>query len=342
MLCLSARAQDGSVPPGEDCWQSSDCHSRASFCLFPIPPSFFEPGSDPFDGEVTLRGAGVGRADTVVARRQPMFLPSVGDTAMIPIEILQLSLVSCDPIRVVVNGMDTFWDVAVGLSPMPTPPGSMTMTKAHLNGGTFTSELFVQPVFTFTSVEDPTQVRILDTGAEGAPPDVLRSFGPAPWVHQVDPAIGIPPCGVNFVPGVQQSLRGPDAGQQCCVVVCHAGATATHCVVQSVDCSGCPSGACCFAGASRGRCHVVRASRTETAQQVCEGRGGTYAGDGTDCADTDGDGLDDVKETNHCCGAPDPCSLGTSPTNPDTDGDGFDDGTEVKQGSDPCDAASVP
>jgi hypothetical protein len=196
----------------------------------------------------------------------------------------------------------------------------------------------VQPVFTFTSVDPPPRVRVLDTGAMGIPPDVLVNPAGSPWVHQANPAV--PHCGVNFVPDVQEAQQGRDAGTQCCKVVCHDGATATHCVVVSLDCSGC-AGACCFPTRTEGRCHVIQGSRTETSQQRCESRGGTYGGHGTDCADLDADGLADVWETNNCCGPRDSCHLGTSPLTPDTDGDGFD-GEEVKRGTDPCDPLSHP
>ena len=61
----------------------------------------------------------------------------------------------------------------------------MTITKTHDNGGTFVSDLIVQPKFTFTRGMD---VRILDTGDPmiGAPPDMLGILGEAPWVHTIN------------------------------------------------------------------------------------------------------------------------------------------------------------
>ena len=62
--------------------------------------------------------------------------------------------------------------------------------------------------------------------------------------------------------------------------------------------------------------------------------------DGTDCdTDTDMDGLPDYKENNDCCSPKDLCNFGTSATNPDSDGDGVPDGTEIANGTDPCDPA---
>lgn len=57
--------------------------------------------------------------------------------------------------------------------------------------------------------------------------------------------------------------------------------------------------------------------------------------------DDDGDGLDDVHETNTGSFVS-PTNTGTSPTNADSDGDGFEDGVEVQAGSDPNDFASRP
>ena len=47
--------------------------------------------------------------------------------------------------------------------------------------------------------------------------------------------------------------------------------------------------------------------------------------DGSDTADSDGDGVTDEQEV----------LLGTDPNNPDTDGDDLIDGLEVKLGTDP-------
>ena len=58
-------------------------------------------------------------------------------------------------------------------------------------------------------------------------------------------------------------------------------------------------------------------------------------------ADDDGDGLDDVVETNTDVFAS-PADTGTDSLLPDTDGDGVEDGTEVNAGTDPTDPFSLP
>ncbi len=333
-----AASPDPFVPPGNDCFVTPCGGTQVNFCGFPLPADFFAPGSEPFQGEVRLMGADPTLPDTVVRRTQSMTLLLDSPPETIPIELVQLSLVSCNPITVRINNQDTLWNVGVDLSPRPAPPGTMTVRKTHANGGTFTSDFYVQPRFTFTLVSDPNQVRVLDTGQLNLPPIELQRIAPAPWVHQVDPLIAPAACGVNFVPGVQEDLHGKNAGAQCCTDVCHAGATNTHCVVVAQDCSGC-KGACCL---PTGRCHVFPAGGTQTSEQACVARNGSYAGHGTDCGDYDGDGIADIRETNNCCAPKSVCSLGTSPVVADTDGDGFDDGTEIKKGTDPCDPLSFP
>jgi hypothetical protein len=311
------------VPAGIDCWDTPCGETKMSFCLVPIPADFFDAGSQPFDGEVRLQGA-TGSQDTIVQRRQDALFDDIPQVRAVEIEIIQLDLVSCQPIDVQCGGGDCQWDVEVELSPTPAPIGQMQIIREHPNGGVFQSDLFVQPKFTFTRVGQPSQVRVLDTGQAGFPPDRLFSLGPIPWVHFLDPKLPIEPCGVNFVPGVESQPGDPPA--QCCRPVCHSGATADHCIVVGVDCSRCPTGACCLP--DDGTCIM-----TLDESDCVDNFGGDYKGDGTTCFDSDGDGIPDVQETNDCCGPTDPCHTGTSPTNPDTDGDGCLDGEDP----DPCD-----
>ena len=72
-------------------------------------------------------------------------------SATVPVEIVALDLVSCQPIQV---GNSGDWDVQVSLS-NPQPQGQMTATKLDPNGGVFSATLLVQPVYTFTRVGNP-------------------------------------------------------------------------------------------------------------------------------------------------------------------------------------------
>jgi len=190
----------------------------------PIPADFFFPGSLPFTGTVALAGetewpcAGTledcGNISARVVRAGPPVLPSSpnGTMGTVAIEIVSLSLVSVNPILVGA----TQWDVRVGLSHIPAPAGSLTATKTHANGGTFSSTLRVQPRFTFTQVGNPNEIRVLDTGLEGIPP---IQFSTAPvnghFVFNLNPQLGtIAPYNGTFVPGVQEQTPGNPASQR--------------------------------------------------------------------------------------------------------------------------------
>ncbi len=209
------------IPPGIDCWDAPPFQSTYDFADQPIPTGFFGPGSDPFSGTVILQGAV--SPSFVIRRNSAASLPAIGSQDTIPIEIVQLSLVSIQPITVTFNGGQNpqLWNVAVDLSPVLPPPGSMTITKQHRNGGVFTTQFNVQPRFTFTDPNNPGDIRVLDTGIVGLPPDVLilDPVDNAPWVSELDPDLPLPTCGMDFHPGIEQ--LGPD--DQCCETVCPDG-----------------------------------------------------------------------------------------------------------------------
>ncbi|MEK6677551.1 MAG: hypothetical protein AABZ47_18095, partial [Planctomycetota bacterium] len=71
----------------------------------PIPNNFFDPGSDPFQGQILLTGlpidpGGLGTTDTIIRRPSPPVFPAdpPGTMGTVPIELVQLSLVSVQPI----------------------------------------------------------------------------------------------------------------------------------------------------------------------------------------------------------------------------------------------------
>ncbi len=201
----------GTCPPGGpyiDPWKSEAdvqmCHNFGVAGSPPIPADFFGPGSDPFDGSVCLQGVPLGPtqwgdfddADTLIERSADPFdrcdLPS-GTPVTVDIEVVALSLVDVAPITVTYNGGQSpeAWNVAVDLSEVAAPVGTLTATKTHCNGGTYTSVLNVLPRFTFTQLSDPGEVRMLDTGLEGIDPVTLDQQDPAPWVSDIDPNLGL-------------------------------------------------------------------------------------------------------------------------------------------------------
>jgi hypothetical protein len=168
LAAIPAAAQD--VAPGVDLFSTPLGTSYQDFSGLPIPNNFFGPGSDPFIGRIDFIGSPIGGplgpTDTVIRRNAPALLPGCGSSAPVPIEIIALNLVSVNPITVTYNGGLTpqAWNVAVVLSSVPQDPGTMTVNKTHLEGGTFSSTLPVKPKLIFTQVGFPLNVRTLDTG----------------------------------------------------------------------------------------------------------------------------------------------------------------------------------
>jgi hypothetical protein len=181
------------VNPGVNYWTCPDANfvfggGGGGGCLPPAPADFFGPGSDPFDGTVACKGedpvSDAATMRTTVGHVPPPY-PS---SDLIDLELVELSLKSVTPITVTYNGgMDPeLWDVEVDLSMISPPPGALRATKTHCNGGTYASNLRVQPTFTFTKVDDPGQERVLDTGLAGWAAIDMNSVGPCEWEHSPD------------------------------------------------------------------------------------------------------------------------------------------------------------
>ncbi|MCP4246846.1 MAG: hypothetical protein GY778_07335, partial [bacterium] len=254
----SALPPRGGCPPPPttfiDPWVSPEDQSQQTMCHnfgapgHAIPADFFASGSDPFTGLACLRGVPLGltqwgefgEADTLIARTQDPFdrcdLPSATQV-IVAINVAALSLEGVDPITVIVNGQPEDWDVTlVDLSGVTPNPGTLTAVKSHCSGGTYTSVLNVQPRFTFTKVNDPGQVRVLDTGLEGIAPITLVQGNPAPWVSIIDPELGATgdPCS-DFHAGIEETA--PPADCDCngnlvhdvCDLDCNANAVPDNC-----------------------------------------------------------------------------------------------------------------
>jgi len=216
------------VPPGQDCWQTPFGGAHADFASDPLPSDFFGPGSDPFDGVISL-GSGTGFVDTIVERLGEMcFEPPDPSTAEVPIEIVELNLVSTEPITVMnAFGEPSYWDVHVDLSEVPVDPGVLAATKTHENGGTFTAEFLVQPRYTFTCVDPPHDVRVLDTGLEGLPAILMQTVGEPPW--SIDETYEV--CTFDgWSAGVLQEPTGEPCGVEVCFMPVDSTAFA-QCVI---------------------------------------------------------------------------------------------------------------
>ena len=194
-----------SVSPGFDLFETDAKSSQFQFKNeFEIPENFFDPGSRPFNGTIkfqgvplgTFMGKDTGLADTVVQRDQTANLPTISSSDTIPIEIVALSLQSVEPIKVKVGTATQLWDVKAELSHSQPSTGTMTITKRDLLGGTFDSQLVIQPLFTFTRQSDPVQ-RTFDVGTLTLTPASLAKITlkakRVPWVYDC-------PAGVLVVP----------------------------------------------------------------------------------------------------------------------------------------------
>lgn len=201
-LFWTSDALADNVPSGLDYYETVPGHTYIDFSANPIPLSFFEPSSEPFDGVVKFKGVptGPGTTDTIIRRSQiAILLPPFPSTDTVPIELVQLSLVSTSPITVrFPSGPPQKWDVWVFPSPSVPSQGQMKITHSHPNGGTFDSVLYVCPVFVFVNKAD-LSTRVLDPCLHDPP----IQFGAAgvPWCHDV----GLPHyvgVGQDFIPGV--------------------------------------------------------------------------------------------------------------------------------------------
>jgi len=193
-----------------------------------LPAGFFGPGSLPFDGRVYLQGVpfasfdpdGPGPTPTftdllptdTVVRRMASAGPVYPST--VPIEIVQLSLVSVEPLKVTFGAGTQSWQLEIGISVNPgtglvDPPqvaGTMTINHEYAGGGTFDSTLPVTPYLTFRRLDGPGLI-----GPMISPLPLVFEVRGESWSHVANPlifpkdgqsAIVAPGLTTNFFPGV--------------------------------------------------------------------------------------------------------------------------------------------
>ncbi len=241
LVFAGAPASALTIDAGIDVWETLPGTTSFDFNELPIPPDFFDPGSDPFVGRVNLQGQPLesdspttsGNTDTIVRRLDPAVLPSPGDSDTVPVELVALSLTSVQPITVTYGGTTPEqWDVFVGMTSAPTrPQGQMTINLGPCgNGGTFEAVLPVQPRIVFFRPSD-SALREIDLGLTPGPIfDQWTYYGnwsvgsaganarqlPAGIFFNHDsnpdtPMIQLPGSTANFFPGLQIFRCGPDA-----------------------------------------------------------------------------------------------------------------------------------
>ncbi len=160
---------DGDVPVGFDLLTTVDPASYEIPPDNPVPADFFNPGSDPFFGTVTYAGEPInpgttGLMDTLIERLAPANLPEpYPSTDTVPIEILQLNLVSINPITVTYGGGGSpeLWDVRFGLSTITPSTGTAAYTANDADGGTAELDVEIVPRLEFERQGDGV-IRILD------------------------------------------------------------------------------------------------------------------------------------------------------------------------------------
>lgn len=192
------------IDAGIDCFVTIE--GPGSFYDFlegPIPADYFGPGSDPFDGIISFQGVPLqpgtyGATDTIVDRPSGSHFGGSPPMAMIPTEIVELSLVSTEPVGVTSNGgtVESFFDVFFTISPTYASEGYLTLQRTDINddGGTILegtgavdSFFDVAYEFTFVPVGGGTPV-VWEDG------DFIVLSYDVPWSH-------VPPDGVLVVPG---------------------------------------------------------------------------------------------------------------------------------------------
>jgi hypothetical protein len=187
------------VGPGYDLLQTVT--GPGSYVDVALPANFFGPGSDPFESSILLAGnplnqLDLGSTDTIVHRLPGGSL--LGGTQVIPIELVALNLVSCQPITVkYTDGSTTQWDVKVTLAPSFPTQGQHILQHAFTDGG-----FMVDSFFDIT-------YRIDFTGPLPPPSPIYQYDGLSRRIQA--PFSNVPPPGIvtnptypagNFFPGV--------------------------------------------------------------------------------------------------------------------------------------------
>lgn len=213
VLIMPSSAQLTLVP-GEDAYSVlSDVpmqqgRTRLDFALSPIPAGAIAPGSDAFSGVALLEAAPIatlpadGLEDSsLVVRRLASSAPlAIGGSDVVPARVVALRLRTSVPILVTFGGGSAAaYDLAVTVSRVqPQPPGSVSMTVTHADGGVLNLQL-------------PTLLA-LDFTASGGAVSSLDPYGPVvlatdatPWALASGPA-GFTPASLGILPvapGVQ-------------------------------------------------------------------------------------------------------------------------------------------
>lgn len=134
------------------------------FSINPIPADFFFPGSDLFDGVIEFDPEwNLDPIDVVIERIDPAELPTNGSSDVVPIEIVELTLQSVNPIGILFGGnVDSFFDMTIELDPIKPPStGEMRIERTDAFGGNYEIPIellplqLVEPIIIFQQVGNP-------------------------------------------------------------------------------------------------------------------------------------------------------------------------------------------
>ena len=205
-LASAAPARADNVLAGVDLYQVLPTSTQSFTGPYEIPADFFAPGSLPFTSAVFMESPPIGEIPscsllpavpvTAIRRTADAVFPG-GET--VPIELIQLSLVSVNPIMVIYDGGGIEqWKIDMTI--LPVPSGDMTIQHPAAAGGVFTAQFLVRPRFTFTRTDGPAPIRLFEPDVGAGEPWVIPS---TPWVHAPPAgAIEVPGCTTNFFPGI--------------------------------------------------------------------------------------------------------------------------------------------
>jgi hypothetical protein len=282
------------LPAGDDAWMTPpDGGTYVDFVNDPIPAGFFH-NSLPFAGKIAFRGiplvtnptGALGVADTLVRRTGRSGALAVGQSATVSIVFVALSLGAIQPITVTNADLTTEqWDVRAGLTGPGQTVGSMTITRAHADGGTYDSTLHADVQLVFTQTNPPTgETRTLvETMTFSAPGEswtlVAGPGGFQPSQLQIDPLPG----------GVELDVDGDGQLDNVFTI----GRSNFQVGVRWNPTGGAGGGG---SGECDGSAHINGQSKIETHTSFLAGDSDAdgMPNDCDPCTDADGDGVDDL------------------------------------------------
>lgn len=153
-------------------------------------------------------GADLGNTDTAIQRLQNTVDLDLNGFAQVPIQIVELHLQSVQPFQVNCQGDIQNWMLDITIDPVVQPPGQITITKTHADGGLFTSTLPIIPILTFTRVDDcPPTITCTSV------PPAINFSGSGPWAYGPSlEVLAIPGATSNFIAGLDTGPSPKTAG----------------------------------------------------------------------------------------------------------------------------------